>query len=256
VNFEDPFDPANSLHDVTISGFTASNPFFDTIGAYWVDGLTIERNTVTSSDCSAIFTLFVADFHIERNDVSASVNCSTIDVAASSDGTISRNTATDGGFTGINADDVTDLVIDRNTSTGNCIGIVAGDSPGPLSSSNVSITRNSANANNTVCFPFGDGFPIGVAGILVAGPGNVTVERNTASNNVSDLATVTPGGIVITDFPGGASTGEALVERNTAEGNMTAAGPLDINVNSIGGPITVNRNRCGVGAPDPSWCTD
>ena len=82
VNFEDPFDPANSLHDVTISGFTASNPFFDTIGAYWVDGLTIERNTVTSSDCSAIFTLFVADFHIERNDVSASVNCSTIDVAA------------------------------------------------------------------------------------------------------------------------------------------------------------------------------
>ena len=146
-------------------------------------------------------------------------------------------------------------MIDRNTSTGNCIGIVAGDSPGPLSSSNVSITRNSANANNTVCFPFGDGFPIGVAGILVAGPGNVTVERNTASNNVSDRDRDT-GRNRHHRLPRRASTGEALVERNTAEGNMTAAGPLDINVNSIGGPITVNRNRCGVGAPDPSWCTD
>ena len=157
VNFEDPFDPGQLSARRDDLGVHGVKPVLrhDRQACTGVDGLTIERNPVTSSDCSAIFTLFVADFHIERNDVSASVNCSTIDVAAcrADRRRRLRNTATDGGFTGINADDVTDLVIDRNASTGNCIGIVAGDSPGPLSSSNVSITRNSANANNTVCSP-------------------------------------------------------------------------------------------------------
>ncbi len=257
-DFEDPFNPANQVNDVTISGFTMSNPLFDSIGTYFTNGLTLERNTVTGSDCNAIFLLFATDFQIERNHVAASVNCSTIDVAASMGGTISRNTATDGGFTGINVDDVSDVVIDRNISTGNCIGIVAGNSPGPLGSDNVSITRNTANGNNKVCFPFGEGFPIGGAGILVGGPSNVTVERNTASDNVTVDPTVTPGGIVITDFPsdqGPILTGAVLVSRNTATGNSNGGVSIDLNVNTEGGPVTVSKNHCGFGSPDPGWCT-
>lgn len=254
-----PPPPEDYLNKVRIKGFTLSNPIFDAIGVYFTNKVTVERNTIAGSGCSAIWMLLSSEFFIERNDVSGSVDCSTIDVAASTDGSISRNTATDGAFTGINVDDGSNVVIKRNTATGNCIGIVAGDSQGPLRSENIMITRNQANGNNTVCFPFGEGIPIGAAGILVGGPNDVTVSRNTASNNVTTLETVTPGGIVITDFPNpdGTSqeTGEVVVKRNTAEGNMTAAGPLDLNINTFGGPVIVSKNRCGVGAPDPSWCT-
>ncbi len=35
VNPDDPFDPGNYLDDVTISGFTLSNPVYDSIGVYF-----------------------------------------------------------------------------------------------------------------------------------------------------------------------------------------------------------------------------
>ena len=264
-NFDDPFDPDNVyVHDITISGFTMSNPFFDTIGTYFTDNLTIERNTITGSDCSGIWLLFANHFHILRNNVTASVNCGNIDVAASSGGTISRNTSTDGGFGGISIDDVSDAVVNRNTTTGNCIGIVVQNSPGPLPSSNVSITRNTANGNNTVCYPFGPpefgGPPTGVTGILVVGVTGAVVARNTANDNVSTdpAGTITAGGIAIQDFVTEDVSNvsrDILVKRNTATGNSTIAGPLDISVTSEGEAITVNRNHCEYGAPDASWCT-
>lgn len=265
-DFEDPLNPDNKVHDVQIKGFTLSNPFFDSIGTYFTHGLSIERNNVTTSDCSAIWLLFADDFEVARNDVANSVNCDGIGIAASNDGTVSRNTTTNSGFSGISLDDVSNVKIDRNRASGNCIGIVVSDSPGPLSSDNVEVTRNRANGNNTVCFPFGPpefgGIPVGVAGILVAGPSHVTVSQNTASDNVTELETVTPGGIVITDFPNFEGdpnlSGDVLVKQNKVTGNSTAAGPLDINVNTAGGPVTVSNNRCGeaVGptGPEPGWC--
>ncbi len=260
-DFEDPFNPDNKIHDVAISGFTLSNPYYDSIGTYFTDNATIERNTVTGSDCSGIWMLFADNFRIERNTVDASVNCGNIDLAASDTGVISRNTTTNGGFAGINTDDVSNVVIDRNTSTGNCIGIVAADSPNPASSSNVTITRNTANGNNTVCYPFGPpevgGPPVGVAGILVVGPTDVVVSRNTANDNVSTdpAGTITAGGIVIGDFFDNISM-DVLVDRNTATGNSTIAGPLDINIGSIGSPITLTRNHCGYSEPNPDWCSN
>ena len=266
-NFGNPFDPANVyLNDVTISGFNLSNPFFDSIGLYFTNGATVERNTVTESGCSGIWMLFANDFSIERNNVNASADCGNIDVAASNGGTISRNRSTDGAFAGINIDDVSDVVINRNTSTGNCIGIVAADSPGPLPSSNVTINRNKTNRNNTVCYPFAEfegdvSLPVGVAGILVVGPTDVVVSRNTSNNNVSTdpAGSITAGGIVIQDFVTGEGSNissDVLVKRNTARGNSTVDGPLDISVTSTGSAITVTRNHCQFGAPDTDWCTN
>jgi hypothetical protein len=259
-DFENPFDPDNVyVSDVTVSGFTLSNPFYDSIGTYWTTGAAVERNTVPNSGCSGIFMLFANDFTIERNVVSSSAECSNIDVAASDGGTIGRNTSTDGGFAGINIDDVSNVVIDRNTSTGNCIGIVAANSPGPLPSSNVTITRNTTNGNNTVCFPFGPpeegGPPIGVTGILVVGPTDVLVSRNTVEDNTAEAFTITAGGIVVQDFAFNNSS-DVVIERNTASGNSSLAGPADISVGSVGGPFTVTDNICEFGVPDASWCTN
>lgn len=250
----DPFDPVNRLSDVEVSGFTASNPFFDTIGAYLVDGLRIERNTSTSSGCDAIFVLLATDFHVDRNS-GADAGCDVIHVVASTGGTVTRNTSTGGAFAGFSIDDVSDAEVSRNTATDNCIGIVVFDSPGPLPSSGVTVTRNTTNANNTVCYPFGPGIPIGVTGILVAGASDVVVARNTANDNVSDDPNVslTRGGIFIDDFDGQQPT-DVLVDRNVSTGNSTLAGPLDINVVTGSDSIVVSRNQCDNSVPDASWC--
>lgn len=261
ANFEDPFDPAGRLSDVEVSGFTASNPFFDTIGTYLVDGLTIERNVSTSSGCDAIFVLLATDFRVERNSA-ADAGCDVIHVVASIGGTVTRNTATGGAFAGFSIDDVSDVEVSRNTATDNCIGIVVFDSPGPLSSSGVSVTRNTANANNTVCYPFGPppfGPPVGVAGILVAGVSDIVVARNTANDNVSTdpAGSIGAGGIVIDDWVddlGVDSASDVLVDRNEATGNSTVLGEVDINVLSSSDSIVVSRNHCQYGAPDADWC--
>lgn len=265
-NFDDPFDPANvHLQDVTITGFTLSNPVFDSIAVYFTVGVTVSRNTVTESGCNGIWMLFAYDFVVERNHVAASADCGNIDIAASSGGTISRNWSTNGSFAGINADDVSDVVIDRNNTQGNCIGIVAVDSPGPLPSNNVTITRNTANRNNTVCYPFGPpevgGPPIGVAGILVVGVNGVVVRGNTTNNNRSTdpAGTITAGGIAIQDFVDGEVAniaGGVVVERNNSHGNVTVGGRLDVSVTSTGSGITVIGNHCTFSAPDPTWCTN
>lgn len=230
-------------------------------GAFTND-VTVERNSASGSGCSGIWMFGVNDFEVERNTVEGSVDCANIDVVASTGGTIARNTAAGGGFAGINVDDVSDVVLDRNSANGNCLGIVAADSPGPFTSNGVTIRRNTTTGNNTVCYPFGPDIPIGVTGILVAGPSNVVVERNVANDNASTEFSVTAAGILITDFPNDDgtvnATGEVIVRRNTMSGNTSAVGPVDLSITTIGGPVTVKRNHCSFGVsaagPEPSWC--
>ena len=264
-NFDDPFDPANvHLHDVTITGFTLSNPIFDTIAVFFTVGVTVSHNTVTESGCNGIWMLFAYGFLIERNHVMASADCGNIDIAASSGGTIRHNVSTYGAFAGISLDDVSDVVVHRNNTQYNCIGIVVFNSPGPLPSNNVEITGNTANRNNTVCYPFGPpevgGPPIGVAGILVVGVNGAVVRGNTTNNNRSTdpAGTVTAGGIAVQDFVDDQVANIAsgvVVEGNNSHGNATVGGRLDVSVTSTGSGITVVGNHCTFSAPDPTWCT-
>ena len=264
-----PFDevpppPEVILDDIEISGLKLGNPLGDTIGVYFAHDVDIERNNVTESGCSGIWLLFVDDFEVVRNRVSNSVDCGNIDIAASTDGEVIRNRSTGGGFAGISLDDVSDVKVHRNRASGNCIGIVASNSPGDLPSTDVRITRNTTNGNNTICYPFGPpgfGPPIGAAGIVVAGVTDALVYRNTANDNVSTdpAGTITPGGIVISDFDTNVSS-NIVVRRNKATGNSTydpflgEVVPLDINVTSIGSPISVSRNHCEFSAPNADWC--
>lgn len=258
--------PSDFVKGVTIQGIDFVDAAHDAIQALLVKDITIKRNTMIGTGCDGMFVLFADGFDITRNEVLGSERCNGISVAASSDGSVSRNTANDA-FTGINLDDVSNVVASRNSATGNCIGIVAFDSPGPQSSSNVTINRNTANANNTPCFPFGPDLPFGGTGILVSGVAGATVSRNVANDNVVETNgfTVAAGGIFIGDAPDffnpdpdappAALATDIRLTRNEAFGNGPDGAQVDINIGATEPLERVARNLCGTSFPDQSVCS-
>ncbi len=266
-----PFDgfpppPEAYLDGVTIRGFHLPDAVFDAIGVYFTNNVHIERNTALNPGCDGIFVLFATHYEITRNIANGSQFCSGIDVPASSHGTISRNTTVDNDQNGIVVNDNSHVTIHRNTASGSCFGINVGNPPDflDLPSEDVTVTRNTTSANNSVCLPFGPDFPVGVTGILAVGIAGITIERNTANDNVSEEFSISAGGIFVGDFPGETPddppnlSSDVNVSHNTAKGNSSAAGPVDVAVTTLGGPIDVHRNRCDVAisaaGPEPTWC--
>ncbi len=268
----EPFDdfpppPEVYLNDVSIRGFHLPDAAFDAIAVFFTNHAHVNRNTVVNPGCDGIFVLFSSDFDVNRNTTNGSLFCSGIEVAASEHGSIKRNTAIDNNQNGILVNDTSHVSIQRNTASGSCYGINVGNPPDflGLPSTDVTIKRNTTNGNNAECFPFGPDFPLGVTGILVVGASNVLIERNTANDNVSDAPSITAGGIAVFDWPGenptdppSAVSDNVQVGHNTAKGNSSAAGPVDLNIMTIGVGLDVHRNKCGVGVsaagPEPTWC--
>lgn len=254
-------DALKHLSDVSVIGFEVVDAQFDAISALFVDGLRIAGNTIVAPDCDGVFVLFNTDVEVTRNRVLGSKNCAGIDVVATTHALVNRNEANDNPYNGITLNDTSSAVVDRNVTTGNCIGIGVSDTPDPvgLTSSDVEITRNRANANNTLCDPFGPNAPIGATGVLVAGVQGVRIEGNVASRNVTDGFSLSAGGIIVADFPNedftpfSVTTG-ATVVRNTATGNRSATGPADLVLTTVGEVVAVRGNRCDVGVPDQAWC--
>lgn len=256
------------LEGVTIKGFHLPDSAFDAIGVGFTNHVNINRNTITNPGCDGIFVTFADGFDIRRNTANGSQFCSGIGVFNSEHGSITRNTMHDNNQNGMIVNDTSHVVIQRNTASGSCWGINVGNSPDPfgLESTDITIKRNTANGNNSSCFPFGPDFPLGVAGIFVVGASDVLIERNTANDNVSDAPSFTAGGITVVDWPGDTPTDppsavsdSVQVSRNTAKGNSSEAGPVDLNLTTIGVGLDVHRNTCGVGVsaagPEPTWCT-
>jgi parallel beta-helix repeat protein len=253
------------LRNVEVEGFTLNNPIYDAIGAYFTKHLEIEKNTIIDPGCDGIFVIFARYFEIERNVVSGSQFCNGIEVLASYSGRVSRNTANDSRFNGFTINDTYKLVVDRNTASGSCMGIslVDGTDGGygirdeEFVAGKTVIKRNTTNGNNEQC-QFGP-FNVGITGILVAGLHGVTIRDNTANDNTSIRDSVTAGGIVVTDFPNEDGTSNvttgAVVVRNHATGNSSAAGPVDLNLNTLGELVKVKYNHCDVGFPDATWCS-
>jgi hypothetical protein len=248
--------PEDFLTDVSVEGFDLTNPIYDAIGTYFTNDVEIERNTAKNPGCDGVFVLFATGFVIERNSVWGSANCGGIEVAASSHGKVSRNTTIGNMFNGIAINDTSNVWISRNNAFENCIGIgvADGDDQLGLGSENVTIRRNKANRNNSICYPFDPPgsftFPVGATGILVAGVQNVDIVGNRANHNVTDEFSITAAGIFVADFPNPdgtpfSITNDATVVRNKSWGNMSAVGPADLFMPTEGVLTRVARNRCG-----------
>jgi parallel beta-helix repeat protein len=255
------------LEGVTIKGFHLPDAAWDGIGVGFTNDVHIQRNTATNPRCDGIFVTFADGFDIARNTANGSQLCSGIGVFNSEHGSITRNTTHDNDQNGVIANETSHVSIQRNVASGSCYGVNVGDSPDPfgLESTDITIKRNTTNGNNSSCFPFGPDFPLGVTGILVVGASNVLVERNTANDNVSDAPSFTASGIAVVDWPGDTPTDppsavsdNVQVGHNTAKGNSSEAGPVDLNITTIGEGLDVHRNKCGVGVsaagPEPTWC--
>ncbi len=257
--------PTTRIHGVSISGFTLHNPTYDAVNIAFTDDVEVEGNTVVSPGCDGIFVIFGNDVRVNRNTVTGA-ECSGIAINASSTVRVQRNTTSGAAFNGIAINDVTRVVVHRNSASGNCIGIgvVDGMDGGygvraeDFSGDIARISNNVTNGNNTTC-PFGPGFVVGGTGIIVAGVNHVTVKGNTADRNVVTEESLTAGGVVITDFPnedGSFSiTNNARVTNNSANGNSSPVGPRDLEVTTEGTNIRVSGNSCGVGFPDPGYCS-
>ncbi|MFW2334121.1 MAG: right-handed parallel beta-helix repeat-containing protein [Ilumatobacter sp.] len=255
------------LNDITVRGFDLPDAAFDAVAVFFTNHVHINRNTAVNPACDGIFVLFSSDFDVSRNTANGSQFCSGIEVAASEHGAIKRNETHDNLNNGIIANDTSYVAIERNNASGSCYGINVGNPPDffEVPSTDVTIKRNTTNGNNLQCFPFGPDFPLGVTGILVVGASNVLIERNTANDNVSDAPSITAGGIAVFDWPGenptdppSAVSDNVQVGHNTAKGNSSAAGPVDLNIMTIGVGLDVHRNTCDVGVstagPEPTWC--
>lgn len=263
---EFPAADEDRLRNVTVKNLSVTGSTSDAIAALFVDGLQIRGNTVTDPGCDAIFALGVSDFDLSNNEASGSQNCGGIRAVGSSDGRIRDNVSTDHAFAGLEAADSTNVEIKRNTVTGNCIGIVTQDTEDPfgIPNTDITVTRNTVNGNNTICYPFDPPgsftTPVGAAGILVGGGSDIVVKNNTANDNVSDEFSITASGIFVTDLPGADPTGPPVyipenvtIQGNTATGNSSAAGPVDLFMPTTG-TVAVKNNECGTSVPDPGWC--
>ena len=139
--------------------------------------------------------MFATGFRVSGNVVT-DPRCPGIQVDAASHGSVSGNTTSGSPRNGISLGGIDHASIHGNTSTDNCAGIGIGDQ---RISTDLSITANVTNANNTACF-FGD-LPIGGTGILAVGVERLTINSNTANNNVIEKFSIAAGGIVVDDFP-------------------------------------------------------
>lgn len=258
--FPDFPDASDNLSNITVRDLTFHAPAGDAVGGLFIDRLDIKRIVAHDVACNGVFVLGSSGVRLVDNEVSGSDDCDGIFVGASNNVRIVGNTSDGNQFSGISVNDTSDLRIRNNSASGNCIGIVAVDAIAPeddngIGMSDVVINSNTANGNNSVCFPFGPEIPIGASGIVVVAADGVSVFRNTTNDNVTDQFTITAGGISIGDDLGsGMTTEDLVVARNTATGNVSAAGPVDLNITTAAAMQRIRKNNCDVSVIDASWC--
>ena len=258
-----PPAPSDYLDGFSIRGFELSTTSGDAIATVFTNNVSVKRNTITESACDGVFVIFATGVFIERNEI-ANSGCNGINVNAGSLARIHRNSVDNSTFSGISVGDMARTIVRRNIATNNCIGIsvVDGADGGygiraeEFPGDRLRVTLNRSDNNNKTC-PFGEGATVGLTGIVVGGVNNVLLRNNTADNNVGDSETLTAGGIVVAGFPNpDGSTSESTnvtVIGNRAKGNSSAAGPLDLLLDSDD-IRTVKWNHCDVSAPNARWC--
>ena len=263
VSPDGPPAPADYLNGFSIRGFTLSTTSGDAISTVFTNNVSVEDNTITESACDGVFIIFATGAYVERNEI-ANAGCAGINVSAGSLARVHRNSVDNSTFNGIAINDVSRTIVRRNITTNNCIGIgvVDGNDGGygvreePYPGDRLRVTANTSNDNNKTC-PFGPDTTIGLTGIIVAGVDNVLIRNNTADNNASDAESLTAAGIIVVSLPNPdgsfSPTTNVTVIGNRAKGNSSAAGPLDLLIDSED-IRTVKWNHCDVSAPDTKWC--
>ena len=169
---------------------------------------------------------------------------------------VARDNLSDHNGYGIFMRDSTHLTAIRNTSWGNCVGILAvnsgGGALGDLPAGNYTIADNHVWSNNRAC-PAAEGPPTSGIGIALAGVHDTLVVDNTVNGNASKSPSIAHGGIVIisTLLAGGANPTRNTVLDNSAHGNK----PSDIFWDGTGLGNKVLNNRCATAIPATlGWC--
>ncbi|MBV8951381.1 MAG: right-handed parallel beta-helix repeat-containing protein [Actinobacteria bacterium] len=150
--------------------------------------------------------------------------------------------------------DSTDVVAERNVSTGNCAGILGLNTgqgaTGPSGAGHYLIKDNDVARNDSACAASDTGKPLSGIGIALAGVQGNRVIGNDVDHNAPTGPSVASGGIIIVS-PMGKLTNDNLVKDNDLRGNR----PADIVWDQLGSGNRVTDNACATAMPaNLGWC--
>jgi parallel beta-helix repeat protein len=153
---------------------------------------------------------------------------------------------------GIFLRDAANGVVEDNETSGNCMGILILDTPGPPVAGDWVLHDNDASHNTGVC-AF-DAPTAGGIGIGIAGAQNNTLVGNRTNGNVPASAVDLSGGIVLVTIPGPTPEETNLATGNTVKFNKAFGNsPVDILWDEQGENSFIH-NRCETSSPD-GLCT-
>jgi nitrous oxidase accessory protein NosD len=157
---------------------------------------------------------------------------------------------TDHNGIGIFLRDSTDVLASGNSSSANCVGVLALNSgqgaTGPTGAGKYLIQENNVSANNSAC-PATEGPPTSGIGIALVGVERTKVLENKVNNNKPGGPTFASGGIVIVS-----TASNNLVKDNELRGNQ----PADIFWDQTGTGNKVRENECRTAIPgNLGWCS-
>lgn len=264
-------DAGNALSGDTVSGFLVRG--FPGIGihAYGAYNLTIDHNRLTNNATDGVAAYASGGVAITNNQASGSSEAGILEadfigfytptpVPVPNLATVANNVATNNGA-GIEIRDATDpstffdpadtsrnQTVINNDVEGNCVGVLALDTPSNPLKTAVSIFGNTVRANNKTCtsLPFVPA-TISGTGILSLAIDGVSARNNTIRDNVpSDIHLPYAGGLVVASYPGGSAQTDFNAAYNTAFGDQ----PFDIRYErgGNGSAFSINKFPRGLGS--------
>jgi hypothetical protein len=152
--------------------------------------------------------------------------------------------------------DSTDVTVEENRATGNCVGILAlNTTHGAIAGGNYRLRDNQVTENNRPCRA-GEGPASSGLGIALVGTHDVRVEENKVLRNKPTGETFAAAGIVVVSSKnpampaaGGADPVNNTVTENTALNNQ----PYDLLDDGSGSRNRFKENRCQTSRP-PELC--
>jgi hypothetical protein len=240
---------------VRVSGIRLENEPGESVAAFATDGLSVDNVTAVNSGAYGIIALASTNGRIVGNTITGvrAPDGSGMFLGAlpESHMLISGNTVSDASL-GIFMQDVGDMAVTGNTSTGNCIGALLFDDnqsfeSQPIEYGNIVISGNVLSENNDPkCAAAAQSPPvIQGTGLLTVGTSNTVIIGNTVTGNVGPEST--SGGIVtLSGAPFGAlAESNDVIAGNTVRGN----GPDDLVWDRAGSGVVFRGNNCANSSP-------
>jgi parallel beta-helix repeat protein len=238
------FNLVKRVQNVVIAGFKIQHFSTEGIFAYGAAQYTVQNNVLNANGGYGTFALNSKGIRYLDNTATGNGDAGLyIGESAEANARVIGNTSSGNDGEGLLFRDSRGGLVESNTFTKNCIGLLALDTGVPINGGQVTIRKNTITTNNRFCSASDDAPPLGGMGLGIGGDDHVLVQNNTIDNNVQQPNTALPGGgIVLFDTSGfgGRAPSNNTIQNNSAHGNQ----PFDIFDDGSGTGNSFSGNNC------------